>query len=92
MNAMCLGTQQRQIAEGDRGHGFHPFIMAPLHCHARLRGRSLVFIGATWLRVCFLCSTGTLLIATVRRGCLSSVIAFVARARPPPDGHREESV
>jgi hypothetical protein len=84
MNVMCLGTQQRQIAEGDPSHGFHQVTMARLHCRSRLHGWTSVFAGMTWAGSFFLCSTAQSLIATRHRDCLSSVIAVVATTRVLP--------
>ena len=81
---MCLGTRQRRIAEGNASHGFYQLTGAPLHCHARLRGWISVFAEMTRGEVLSVCSTAQFLIATRQPACLSSVIAFVATARPPP--------
>ena len=84
MNVMCLGTQQRQVAEGAPGHGFHQVAMAPQHCRERLHGWTSVFAGMMWPGLLFLCSTAQSLIATRHRGGLSSVVAVVATTRVPP--------
>lgn len=80
---MCLGTQQRQRAEGDPSHGFRPFIMAGLHCRTRLYRQTAVYSGMTWVGLFSLCSAH-FPIATLHRGRLWDAIAFVATARPPP--------
>jgi hypothetical protein len=56
MNVMCLGTQQRQVAEGNPGHGFHQVTMARRHCRLRLHGWTSVFAGMTWVGLFSLCS------------------------------------
>ena len=84
MNAMCLGTQQRQIAEGDRSHGFHRFTMARLYYRASLHGWTWVFAEMTWLGMLFLCSMAQFLIATLTGPVYPDIIAFRGTARAPP--------
>jgi len=84
MNVMCLGTQQRQVAEGDPSHGFRQVTMARRHRRLRRHGWTSVFAGMTWVGLPSLCSAAPFLIVTRHRGCLSRVVAFVDAARGPP--------
>lgn len=92
MNAMCLGTQQRQFVGRDPRHGFHPFDIVRAYCRARLRSWTSVFAEMMWVGLLFLCPTAPFLRAT-RHGPVYPVsLPLRLQREPHPDGHREESV
>jgi hypothetical protein len=84
VNAMCLGTQQRQIAEGNPDRGFHPVRMARRYCRVHLHRWTSVVAGMAWVGPFFLCFAAQFLIATRHRGRRWGVIAFAPTARAPP--------